>query len=354
MLEALVDAVTRAGHSPVILGSRVVVVPAWGRVVGLFPDGRQNALWVNEPLFGADDSSWINYGGDRVWISPELDTNVADVGGGRLDVVVRKSVDPGSFQLTQADAGICEIVSRDSVSFRRADSAVDLIRRRVVEVLSDAPHTASPHTASPHGVSPWAGVTSAGYRSTTTLTAEGSVPEKVRPAVWSILQVKPGSEITVPTLSHTPRTLAFIGAPRFDVAPRGSGGLLTCAVDASSSWKIGLHASDSLGLAMAEHDSPAGRVLVVRTSAVTPAERCSDVPGTLASDDPRAAGYVQQLYVDDGALGGFGELEHHSPYLSSDNGYRVTDVCETFAYCGPADAVAAVRERWLASARSRA
>ncbi len=344
MLEALVDAVKQSGHNPVILDSRVVVVPAWGRVVGLFPDGRQNALWVNEPLFAADDPSWINYGGDRVWISPELDTNVADVGGGRLDVVVRKSVDPGRFILKGADARACEIVSRDSVYFRRADSTVDLIRRRVVEPLA----------TSPYGEVRSGSVTSAGYRSATTLTAEGSVPESVRPAVWSILQVVPGSEITVPTSRHAPRTLAFIDSPRFDVAPRGSGGLLFCVVDTPTSWKLGLHATDSVGLAMAEYDAPAGRMLVVRAFTVTPGERCSDVPATLPADDPRAAGYVQQLYVDDGALGGFGELEHHSPYLSPENGYRVTDVCETFAYCGSADAVAAVKERWLAGARSKA
>lgn len=185
MLEALVDAVTRAGHSPVILDSRIVIVPAWGRVVGLFPDGRRTARR-------------------------------------------RRAQERGSGKLP-ADAG------------RRRN-----LRDRVA-----------------------------------------------------------GLDL-LPSCGHG-------GRP-----------------------------------------DPAGRVLVVRTFPVTPAERCSDVPGTLPADDPRAAGYVQQLYVDDGALGGFGELEHHSEYLSPDNGYRVTDVCETFAYCGPADAVAAVKERWLASARSKA
>jgi hypothetical protein len=57
---------------------------------------------------------------------------------------------------------------------------------------------------------------------------------------------------------------------------------------------------------------------------------------------------MHQVYVDDGALGGFGEVEYHAPYLSRDNGYRVADTSETWAFAGRREAIEAYLRRLVA------
>lgn len=56
----------------------------------------------------------------------------------------------------------------------------------------------------------------------------------------------------------------------------------------------------------------------------------------MPADDESAIGFIQQVYVDDGRYGGFGELEYHTPYIRPENGFAVTDTSITYAYAGPA------------------
>lgn len=50
-------------------------------------------------------------------------------------------------------------------------------------------------------------------------------------------------------------------------------------------------------------------------------------------DDPHAIGYMTQCYVDDGKLGGFGEIEYHAPALdASRKMMRMEDRSETWAF----------------------
>ena len=60
------------------------------------------------------------------------------------------------------------------------------------------------------------------------------------------------------------------------------------------------------------------------------AERYADVPCA----DPDDLGYVQQIYVDDGALGGFGEMEYHGPAAVASAGGDAGDLSEVWAFCG--------------------
>src|ERR1700683_3789321 len=62
-------------------GTRVLVMPYGGRVLGLFAPGDQcNFLWVN-PVLGTAAAArdflgsprWQNSGGERTWLGPELD-----------------------------------------------------------------------------------------------------------------------------------------------------------------------------------------------------------------------------------------------------------------------------------------
>src|SRR6266581_1222650 len=62
-------------------GSRVLVLPYGGRVLGLFPPkSEENFYWTNTALKSAKMASqffegeqWHNSGGDRTWLAPEID-----------------------------------------------------------------------------------------------------------------------------------------------------------------------------------------------------------------------------------------------------------------------------------------
>ena len=191
-----------------------------------------------------------------------------------------------------------------------------------------------------------AGLAAVGYRVITTLrAARPPLPEGVQPAIWSILQVPPDARITVPTHRAPRRIHAFIGKP---VVEMNEEGVLACDVHTDTSFKFGLQIGDSRGVSVAvlaaggetETGPEAGRqTLLVREFECHDRLRYSDVP----QDDPDALGFVHQIYVDDGELGGFGELEHHSPYLREEDSYTVSDVSYTYAYRGSSDAIARVR-----------
>lgn len=336
----LVSLLDGAGDDPVVLGGRIVVLPDAGRVVGLFPTDEENALWVNEAAFDEVGlQSWPNHGGDRVWISPEQDTMLAAQPDGSFGITIPPELDPAGYAVISRDDLSCELRASAAVRFRRACETVELEWSRRIEALSDAPHL--------HGR-----LSAAGYRVTTTLrAAEPPLPDEVQPAIWSILQVPPGARIAVPTHRAARRIHAFIGTPVVDADEEG---VLTCEVRADASFKFGLQIGDSRGVSLAElgrageaivgvatGEAGAGEplTLVVREFDRFPATTYSDVP----ADDPGATGFVHQIYVDDGGLGGFGELEHHSPYLREEDGYRVTDVSYTYAYRGKADGIARVR-----------
>jgi len=109
-----------------------------------------------------------------------------------------------------------------------------------------------------------------------------------------------------------------------------AGERLRCRVATESSFKLSLKAGDSRGLmAYLKRDGPR-ELLVVRRFPVVEPERYADV----SCADPDDLGHVQQVYVDDGALGGFGELEYHSPAIDTVAGPSVTDSSEVWSFVG--------------------
>jgi hypothetical protein len=112
---------------------------------------------------------------------------------------------------------------------------------------------------------------------------------------------------------------------------------LHCAVGGGRSFKFAIQAGDCRGAMAYLNVAATPALLVVRTFDVLEASRYTDAP----CDDLQATGYVQQVYVDDGALGGFGELEHHSGALAPGT-ECVTDHSRTWAFTG---APAALRQQ---------
>ena len=89
-------------------GSRILILPYGGRILGMFaPGSDENFLWTNSVLnsvesarayYASDD--WQNSGGDRTWLAPEVDfffpkfPNI-DISG----YWQPRSLDPGTMKL---------------------------------------------------------------------------------------------------------------------------------------------------------------------------------------------------------------------------------------------------------------
>lgn len=311
----------------------MLVIPLGGRVLGLAPDHRTNTLWTHEALqtesgtkHFPDVAGWLNFGGDRAWIAPEVETNFRYPRNSKPVYKVPKSIDPGRYRVNAQDADAVCLSAAMTVRFHRRQAEVRLLVERAVTCLPKPP------LAVP------AGVQFAGYRLQSTLSAAGPIPGGIRPGLWHILQVPGHGRIVIPVRPGAqPRT--FIGTPAFALAGRR----LTCDVATSKSFKFSVRAGDCLGFMLYINTTKRPATLVARRFAVHDRAGYADEP----YDDPADLGHVQQVYVNDGTLGGFGEMEYHTPALASQGPAALTDTSETWGFTGSVKHLKVLAEQLL-------
>lgn len=325
-----------AGLDTAPVGDRVLVAGFGGRVLALAPDGHTNLFWVNPELPSQlaqwrplrAGSGWANIGGDRAWISPEVDTNVSLPPGAPPAYLVPVELDPGNYALTPTADGVC-LTNRCALRWLRTGQSVELTVARTVQPLA-APPLALP-----------AGVAFAGYSLDSELRTDAPLGS-ARPAVWSIIQVPGGGTITA-TVTPDATPVACIGTPEWTHAPGAT--LLRTAAVAATSFKWSLPAGHCRGRLLYRQPLADGRAgLVVREFPVGPAADYADCPWHDFAD----TGQLCQVYVDDGKLGGFAELEFHAPSLMADRRPTVACRCTTWGFIGPAPAIGEL-ERDLAA-----
>ena len=323
-MNALREILERSGQHPVVLGERVLVLPFGGRILGLYPEPGLNALWVNPALASEqvarslfEEEGWANLGGQRVWISPEVETNVGDPLDFWGSYSVPKAMDPAAYRVVETNGNAVTLETAMELDFHRHACPVSLNVARKVTVQVNPPVELPPD------------VSCVGYQAHSTLSAS-ELPDGVRPGLWSIMQVPGGGDILVPAGDDAePRT--FFGAPTLT---RDSG-MLRCPVQTDVSSKFSLHARDSRGFMACLNTGLPTPVLITCRFPVLDQELYADCP----ADDLADTGHMQQVYVDDGALGGFGELEYHAPCLQRGARELVEDRAEVWAFAGPAEAL---------------
>ena len=314
----IADALRGAGHKTVLLGDDILVAPFCGRVLAVGPAGGENTIWTNPALETSASAAellagdgWLNHGGDRVWMSPEMETHIEDPDRMFETYEVAAEVDPGAYELVEQSDDRITMRSAGAPRFKQSGRTVDLAWDQTVE-RQDRPDGLDDSIAF------------VGYRTTTALRAHDYAPTE--PALWRLLQVPGGGRITALTNSgNTPLTL--FGEPALSIEANR----ISCAVDADAFYKFAIEHRDSAGVFLYRHDRGAASDLIVRKFPVVPGAVYSDVPNF----DLEKRGYIVQVYVDDGGFGGFGELEHHSTALHDDL-TETRDVCDTLIYRGPA------------------
>jgi hypothetical protein len=207
MSKTLIENLKKAGKATHVFessdGTKVLMLPYGGRVLGLFaPGSAENFYWTNpalntaksaEAFLGSDQ--WQNTGGDRTWLAPEVDFFFPNFP--KLNAYFQpRQFDPGNYKIVKKGK-VTQLVNRFSIAPTRSKKEVAL---QVTKSLGEAPNPLRYE----RGMKQLAGVKYAGYTQYTSLELIGnSVKTKDQIGLWNLVQMPNGGDLLVPTFGKT-------------------------------------------------------------------------------------------------------------------------------------------------------
>lgn len=343
-MQVLVDCLGSVGKATTTLrtpdGSRVLVLPYGGRVIGLFSAaGNENFYWTNAALaahasaraFYASEA-WHNSGGDRTWLAPELDFFFPNYP--TLDCYFQpRQFDPGSYEISPTADGL-RLVNRFKIAPARSKRTVSL---ELAKTISPA--------ANPLRYERDAGdllkLEYAGYTQQTALAIVGEPAACV--GAWNLVQMPHGGELLVPVHARTSAKVLFGEFPPEDLTCTDR--LVRYRMRTGGVHKIAVRAVATTGRVGYLYATGGQSALIVRNFFVNPSGEYVDVPWTQTED----LGYaVQACNVVHDELGSFSELEYHIPAIGEGTGRtRCDDGSQIWAFRGPTERVRAVARMLL-------
>ncbi len=332
-MEKYLDTMAEIGK-PLVRLKNVYVQPFSGRVMGLCPREALNVLWLHPGLDSRSGAEklvsgevWTNLGGDRTWLSPELELFITDLARPMETYRPPPAFDPGDYRVLSRTDDAIEMETAVKVRFYRSGSTEEFVLNKRITVL-DAPDFPLP-----------SGVAAAGYSLRCRLTAMTELSSGVCPAIWNLLQVPGGGEIVVPRRDRAV-PVAFFGRQQYE---QDDSVIRASVPVASDAYKFGIRPEYCRGVMLYLQLKAAQPYMIVRLFDVGWPEDYCDVPFT----DPSQPACAQQIYVDDGSYGGFGELEYHSPVMVAGGESCITDVCTTWAFSGPVESLRQLADRFI-------
>ena len=330
---------TRVFKSPD--GSRVLVLPYGGRVLGLFsPGSEENFYWTHSALESAETArafyasdQWHNSGGDRTWLAPEADLFFPNFP--KLDrYFQQRSLDPGYYQVVEMDGGF-KLTNRLTVSLARSKENATL---RITKSFGPAPNPLRYE----RGLD-LSGLEYAGYTQSTSLELLGqSKGIEAKVGLWNLVQMPHGGDLLIPTYSRTEPLRVFGSIPGKDLLV--SDHLVRYRMRQKGEHKISLRAIATCGRVGYLYPSRDKWCLIIRNFAVNPSGEYVDVPW----NDTDHYGFSTQACNVNSGLGQFSELEYHIPAIGHGAGRtRCEDEAQVWAFRGPERQVTRVRERLL-------
>ena len=385
-MDVLIETLKQAGQSPLPVvfpdGTRLLLLPGSGRVLGLYPaEDEANFLWTHPALADSTTASaffassgrlsqaerlsqavWLNPGGDRTWLAPEIDLFIRDLSRQAETYAVPAALDPGNWMAVFPN----RMTNTTRLRLYHPDREVAL---RLSKRLSPA---ANPLLGTPieNG-----GLSYAGYTLTTTLELEPQPDTPVRLGIWNLLQLPQPGQMWIPTRAPSqPQAVFGAFSPaeltlephlvRWDMASPGvdakialKAAPLTGRVGYLRQMPIqtgpqGMQDSQAERLGNTERFSPTVWDLVVREFTVDPAGDYVDALWDNPSDRGRLsqAGWVFQACCVRTGNARFNELEYHAPAAVTISGKNVShDESRVWAFRGSRDAVAAAAQLLLAA-----
>jgi hypothetical protein len=336
MLQDLIATLKAVGKSTELYqtgdGTRVLILPYGGRVLGVFaPGSDENFLWTNSVLnsvesarayYASDD--WQNSGGDRTWLAPELDFFFPKFPD--IDIAgywQPRGLDPGNYALTRTDQEV-KLTNRLSIDAFRSRKRVEL---EITKSIAAAPNPLRYDAQARSGA-----VEYAGHTLLTSLKILNAGPDAV-PLVglWSLTQMPHQGELFVPTYSKTEPRVYFglVDTPADEVAVNDR--LVRFKMRAAGEHKIGIRAAVTTGRIGYIYPTENRHALIVRNFSVNPSGEYADVPWT----EPEDRGYSTQACSVNSRWGMFSEMEYHVPAIGGSTGLRhVEDRSQLWAFRG--------------------
>jgi len=314
-----------------------VVCPQGVRVLGAWPNGEiDNVFWVADccksaqTLKTAIDSGEWNFGGDRLWYSPELDLFVKNPEATSPEFVP-PPIDPGNYDF-RVDGDV--VVMRQSGTVRDGRAGVDIRFEAERAVRPAAPPIPDLN-----------GVDCIGYELASRIEARtdgGPVPCV---NLWQLAQVPPRGEILIPTWQQAdPYDFFSTGVAQWC---RADPGCVVFPVTGDNRHKLGLASSVVCGrIGYLRRISGDVWSLFVRNFLPVPGGYYPDFPIA----DPKLRCFAVQCYNDGGQFGGFGEAEFHAPVGVTGLTSRSTDTSQLWAFAGTPGAIRTVATSLLGPA----
>lgn len=332
-MDELIASLTAANHPPIQLfrkGSSLLVLPYGGRTLGLYNRDGNNFFWVNpdlnnvataEAFFTAE--GWQNSGGDRTWVSPEVELFISDIGNPGETYQVPLSLDPGNYRV-QHGKGQVTLTNQARVFLNRQEKSCEVELAKTIR-MAENPLRYEQGMASSHQKLDFVG-----YDQLTSLRFVSEEEPGIRLGIWNLVQVPAGGEIVIPTVRESaPKTyFGSVEASNLCVTPES----IRFRVDAKHSHKIGVRAASTIGrIGYLRPIGDGKKTLVVRSFFVAPSAEYVDVPWDNLDD----VGYAIQCYNDNGDLGEFGEMEYHTPAIGDGTGISsYQDRSQVWAFLG--------------------
>jgi len=328
-------------------GTRILVLPYGGRILGVFaPGSEENFLWTNSALdnpetarayYASDD--WQNSGGDRTWLAPEVDfffpkfPNI-DIAG----YWQPRSLDPGNYELTKTTHGV-RLTNRLTIEGFRSRKRVQLeITKSIAAAANPLRHETSIQTAA---------VEYAGHTLVTSLKIVDTQPnDAFLVGLWSLTQMPHQGELFIPTYSKTEPRIYFglVDAPPDELAM--SDRLVRFKMRAAGEHKIGVRAAATTGRIGYIYPTGSKHALIVRNFFVNPSGEYADVPWT----EPDDLGYSTQACSVNSRWGMFSEMEYHVPAIGGNTGLsHVEDRSQLWAFRGSREDIVKIARTLLSN-----
>ncbi|WP_158748784.1 DUF6786 family protein [Acidobacterium sp. S8] len=346
MITHLIDTLTGIDKAPTMWtssdGSRILALPYGGRILGLFTSASdKNFFWTHPALEAVDSarafyqsSSWHNSGGDRTWLSPEVDFFIPNFPS--FDTYFQpREFDPGTYELTTENR---ELALTNTFTSRLSRSK-DTARMRITKRISAALDPLREVDAGTFSQLEYAGFT----LQTRLEIFESTGPVELN--LWSLLQLPHGGDLIIPTFSRA-SVVHFMGTIA-DEDLEVTDQYIRYKMRAEGENKIGVSSLCLAGRVGYLRTDGRNASLVIRNIAVNPSAKYLDMPW----NSPMPAGAAVQACNIDSNLGAFSELEYHAPAIGGTSGLSsCDDVSQLWAFTGPRDAVASAARLLLCSA----
>jgi hypothetical protein len=322
-------------------GTRVLVLPHGGRVLGLFAPGADNNLFWTHPALESPESAasfyagdqWHNSGGDRTWLAPEIDFFFPDYPSLNR-YWQQRELDPGHYESSQEN-GVLSWRNNAALTMSRTGRAVNL---EIKKWLAPAPNPLRYDA-----LEKWSNVKFAGFTLHSSLRIDGG-DESPYIGMWHLTQMPHGGDMLVPTFVRSdPKVyMGEIGPEDLIVQDH----LIRYKMRAAGEHKLGVQAIAITGRVGYLYRQGTETSLVIRNFFVEPSAEYVDAPWL----EPEKFGFAFQACNVNSNLGAFSELEYHVPAIGGQTGKKYAeDRSQIWAFRGPESSIKAIARQLLSA-----